>query len=92
MALTNGKRVCITRLIGAIDIPFERSNASEFLVRRFVGLLPVVRNGGECTKLGGVWLTNEVQKFVHIHDLLYDNVEYFFHLKINHLKYFVFYS
>lgn len=50
----------MTRLIGAVDIPCERSNVSEFLVRRFVGLLPIVRSGGDCSRLDGVWLTNEV--------------------------------
>lgn len=61
VALSNGKRVCITRLVGPIELPCERSNVSEYIVRRFVGLMPIMRNGGQCTKLSGVWLTNEVR-------------------------------
>lgn len=60
VSLANGKRVCITRLIGAIDIPFERNETSEYMIRRFVSLIPVRPHKNVCTKLNGVWLTNDV--------------------------------
>lgn len=61
VSLANGKRICITRLIGPIDIPFERGDASEYLIRRFVSLIPVRPHKNICTKLNGVWLTNDVR-------------------------------
>lgn len=60
VSLANGKRVCITRLIGPIDIPFERNETSEYMIRRFVSLIPVRSHKNVCTKLNGVWLTNDV--------------------------------
>lgn len=60
VSLANGKRVCITRLIGPIDIPFERNETSEYMIRRFVSLIPVRPHRNVCTKLNGVWLTNDV--------------------------------
>lgn len=60
ISLANGKRVCITRLIGPIDIPFERNETSEYMIRRFVSLIPVRPHKNVCTKLNGVWLTNDV--------------------------------
>lgn len=60
VSLANGKRVCITRLIGPIDIPFERNETSEFMIRRFVSLIPIRPHKNVCTKLNGVWLTNDV--------------------------------
>lgn len=60
VSLANGKRVCITRLIGPIDIPFERNETSEYMIRRFVSLIPVRPHKNVCTKLNGVWLTNDV--------------------------------
>lgn len=60
ITLPNGKRVCITRLVNPIDIPFERSSVAEFLIRRFVAMIPVLQNGDTCSELGGVWLTNDV--------------------------------
>lgn len=60
VSLANGKRVCITRLIGPIDIPFERNETSEYMIRRFVSLIPIRPHKNVCTKLNGVWLTNEV--------------------------------
>ncbi|KAG4068603.1 hypothetical protein HA402_004944 [Bradysia odoriphaga] len=59
VSLSNGKRVCITRLVGAIDIPFEHNNIAEFLIRRFVSMIPVLQIGDFCTKLKGIWLTND---------------------------------
>lgn len=64
VSLANGKRVCITRLIGAIDIPFERNETSEYMIRRFVSLIPVRPHKNVCTKLNGVWLTNDVSSCV----------------------------
>lgn len=60
VCLANGKRVCITRLVGPIDIPFERNETSEYMIRRFVSLIPVRPHKNVCTKLNGVWLTNDV--------------------------------
>lgn len=61
VSLANGKRVCITRLIGPIDIPFERNETSEYMIRRFVSLIPVRPHKNVCTKLNGIWLTNDVR-------------------------------
>lgn len=60
VCLASGKRVCITRLVGPIDIPFERNDVAEYLIRRFVSLIPVRPHKNVCTKLNGVWLTNDV--------------------------------
>lgn len=60
VTLLNGKRVCITRLIGGIDIPFELSENSEYMIRRFVALIPVYQSHDQCTQLNGVWLNNSV--------------------------------
>lgn len=60
ISLANGKRVCITRIIGSIDIPFERNETAEYMIRRFVSLIPVRPHKNVCTKLNGVWLTNDV--------------------------------
>lgn len=62
ISLANGKRVCITRLIGTIDIPFERNETAEHMIRRFVSLIPVRPHKNICTKLNGIWLTNDVSK------------------------------
>lgn len=64
VSLANGKRVCITRLIEPIDIPFERNETSEYMIRRFVSLIPVRPHKNVCTKLNGVWLTNDVSRQV----------------------------
>lgn len=64
VSLSNGKRVCITRLIGPIELPFEHNNIAEFLIRRFVAMIPVLRIGDFCTKLKGIWLTNDVKTFL----------------------------
>lgn len=61
VCLASGKRVCITRLICPIDIPFERNDVAEYLIRRFVSLIPVRPHKNVCTKLNGVWLTNDVR-------------------------------
>lgn len=61
VTLSNGKRICITRLIGPIDIPFQPSDATEQLIRRFVSMIPVIQSSDFCTKLDGVWLTNDVK-------------------------------
>ncbi|KAJ6629951.1 Coiled-coil and C2 domain-containing protein 2A [Pseudolycoriella hygida] len=59
VSLSNGKRVCITRLVGPIELPFENNNIAEFLIRRFVAMIPVLQIGDFCTKLKGIWLTND---------------------------------
>lgn len=64
VSLANGKRVSITRLIGPIDIPFDRNEVSEYLIRRFVSMIPVRPHKNVCTKLNGIWLTNDVSKQV----------------------------
>lgn len=64
VCLANGKRVCITRLINAVDIPFERNETSEYMIRRFVSLIPVRPHKNVCTKLNGVWLTNDVSEWI----------------------------
>lgn len=61
ITLSNGKRICITRLIGPIDIPFQLSDAIEHLIRRFVAMIPVMQVTNFCSKLDGVWLTNDVR-------------------------------
>lgn len=62
VSLANGKRVSITRLICPLDIPFERNELSECLIRRFVSLIPLTTSKSVCTKLNGVWMTNDVSK------------------------------
>lgn len=61
VSLVNGKRVCITRLVTPIEIPFERNEVAEYLCRRFVSLIPVRPHKNICTKLDGIWLTNDVR-------------------------------
>lgn len=60
VALSNGRRVCVTRLCGAIAGPFEPGETAEFLCRRLVALVPSRRVMGECSGLDGVWLANDV--------------------------------
>lgn len=60
VTLLNGKRVCLTRLIGSISIPFEKNEDTEFLIRRYVSLIPVIQTVSNCIDLDGVWLTNAV--------------------------------
>lgn len=60
VTLTNGKRICVTRLVGPTDIPFERNKSAEFLIRRFVSMIPIYQYADYCTKLNGIWLTNDV--------------------------------
>lgn len=73
VSLSNGKRVCITRLIGPIELPFEHNNIAEFFIRRFVAMIPVLQIGDFCTKLKGIWLTNDVTTsdgFIFLHNLM----------------------
>lgn len=58
VTLANGKRVCITRLVSPIEIPFERSSVAEFLIRRFVAMIPVQSQFG--AEMNEIWLSNEV--------------------------------
>jgi coiled-coil and C2 domain-containing protein 2A len=62
ITMLNGKRACITRLISAINIPFEKNEIAECLIRRFVSLIPLYHetSNNNCYKLNGVWLSNNV--------------------------------
>lgn len=61
--LQSGKRACITRFLGPLEVPpFEPAvdnNLLEYYVRRFVSLIPVYSSFNQCNGLEGVWLTNE---------------------------------
>lgn len=68
VTLLTGKRACITRLIQPLKFPFEKnSEFAEFLIRRFVSLIPVQNDASasnsSCTGLNGVWLSNMVRVF-----------------------------
>ncbi|GAB0087582.1 Coiled-coil and C2 domain-containing protein 2A [Sergentomyia squamirostris] len=59
ITLSTGKRVTITKLLGALEIPFDlRDSSSEFLVRRYVSLIPVLGTVDPCSQLTGLWLNN----------------------------------
>uniref|UniRef100_A0A1B0DJC9 Uncharacterized protein n=1 Tax=Phlebotomus papatasi TaxID=29031 RepID=A0A1B0DJC9_PHLPP len=59
VTLTTGKRVTITKLLGALEVPFDVREASrECLIRRFVSLIPVLQTTDPLGQLNGVWLTN----------------------------------
>ncbi|XP_058450036.1 coiled-coil and C2 domain-containing protein 2A [Malaya genurostris] len=58
VTLLSGKRVCITRLLGPINVPFVLDDNVERMVRRYVSLIPVHYNTDPCSQLGGIWLTN----------------------------------
>uniref|UniRef100_A0A336K7A0 CSON004015 protein n=1 Tax=Culicoides sonorensis TaxID=179676 RepID=A0A336K7A0_CULSO len=61
--LQSGKKACITRFLGPLEIPtFDppvQNNVLEYYVRRFVSLIPVYSSFNKCNGLEGVWLTNE---------------------------------
>lgn len=66
VTLLNGKRACITRLVYPLPFPFEKTDVTEFQIRRFVSLIPVhhdASSNNSCSGLGGVWLSNNVSKF-----------------------------
>ncbi|XP_062546525.1 coiled-coil and C2 domain-containing protein 2A [Armigeres subalbatus] len=58
VTLLSGKRVCITRLLGPINIPFVFDENVERMIRRYVCLIPVYYNTDACSQLEGIWLTN----------------------------------
>lgn len=63
VTLLNGKRVCITSLLGPINLPFppsEDKDKMECLLRRYVSLIPTLHTIDPCVELAGVWLLNEV--------------------------------
>ncbi|XP_058815974.1 coiled-coil and C2 domain-containing protein 2A-like [Topomyia yanbarensis] len=56
--LLSGKRVCVTRLLGPINVPFVIDENVERMIRRYVSLIPVHYNTDACSQLGGIWATN----------------------------------
>jgi coiled-coil and C2 domain-containing protein 2A len=65
VTLLSGKRACITRLLNPLSIPFEKSETTEQLLRRFISLIPIQNDAstshGCCAGLNGVWLSNNVK-------------------------------
>lgn len=65
VTLLSGKRACLTRLLHPLPFPFEKNDATEHLIRRFVSLIPIQHDAstshGSCTGLNGVWLSNYVR-------------------------------
>lgn len=61
VTLLSGKRVCITRLLGPVNVPFVLDETVERMIRRYVALVPVYYNTDACSQLSGVWLTNKVK-------------------------------
>ncbi|XP_039444394.1 coiled-coil and C2 domain-containing protein 2A [Culex pipiens pallens] len=59
VTLLSGKRVCITRLLGPVNVPFVLDETVERMIRRYVALVPVYYNTDACSQLSGVWLTNK---------------------------------
>lgn len=58
VTLLSGKRVCVTRLLGPVNVPFVIDENVERMIRRYVSLIPVYYNTDACSQLGGIWLTN----------------------------------
>ncbi|XP_065088356.1 coiled-coil and C2 domain-containing protein 2A [Ochlerotatus camptorhynchus] len=58
VTLLSGKRVCVTRLLGPVNVPFVVDENVERMIRRYISLIPVYYNTDACSQLGGVWLTN----------------------------------
>ncbi|XP_053676351.1 coiled-coil and C2 domain-containing protein 2A [Anopheles nili] len=59
VTLLGGKRICATRLLGPLPIPFVMDELSESMIRRYVSLIPVHYSVDPCSQLGGIWLTNK---------------------------------
>lgn len=59
--LLSGKKACITRLLGALELPLfdVPSENQEYFIRRFVSLIPIYTTFNPCIGLDGVWLSNE---------------------------------
>lgn len=64
ITLLNGKRACITRLLSPINVPFEKNEYTEYMIRRFVSLIPIYyeTSNNNCSKLNGIWLSNNVSR------------------------------
>lgn len=60
VTLLGGKRVCATRLLGPLPVPFPIDEKSEMMIRRYVSLIPVHHTIDPCSQLSGIWLTNKV--------------------------------
>ncbi|XP_054738715.1 coiled-coil and C2 domain-containing protein 2A [Anastrepha obliqua] len=54
-----GKRVCLTRLLGPVPLPLEASEQQLELACRFVSLLNVLKGYDACLPFEGVWLNNQ---------------------------------
>ncbi|XP_052864196.1 coiled-coil and C2 domain-containing protein 2A [Anopheles cruzii] len=59
VTLLGGKRICATRLLGPLPIPFAIDERAETMIRRYVSLIPVHHSVDPCSQLGGIWLTNK---------------------------------
>ncbi|XP_050101175.1 coiled-coil and C2 domain-containing protein 2A [Anopheles aquasalis] len=59
VTLLGGKRVCATRLLGPLPVPFPIDEKSEMMIRRYVSLIPVHHTIDPCSQLSGIWLTNK---------------------------------
>uniref|UniRef100_A0A182NBZ2 C2 domain-containing protein n=1 Tax=Anopheles dirus TaxID=7168 RepID=A0A182NBZ2_9DIPT len=59
VTLLGGKRICATRLLGPLPIPFAIDELSEAMIRRYVSLIPVHYSVDPCSQLSGIWLTNK---------------------------------
>uniref|UniRef100_A0A182QB81 C2 domain-containing protein n=1 Tax=Anopheles farauti TaxID=69004 RepID=A0A182QB81_9DIPT len=59
VTLLGGKRICATRLLGPLPIPFAIDELSEAMIRRYVSLIPIHYSVDPCSQLSGIWLTNK---------------------------------
>uniref|UniRef100_A0A182P321 C2 domain-containing protein n=1 Tax=Anopheles epiroticus TaxID=199890 RepID=A0A182P321_9DIPT len=59
VTLLGGKRICATRLLGPLPIPFAIDELAETMIRRYVSLIPVHYSVDPCSQLSGIWLTNK---------------------------------
>uniref|UniRef100_A0A182K8F0 C2 domain-containing protein n=1 Tax=Anopheles christyi TaxID=43041 RepID=A0A182K8F0_9DIPT len=59
VTLLGGKRICATRLLGPLPIPFPIDELAETMIRRYVSLIPVHYSIDPCSQLSGIWLTNK---------------------------------
>lgn len=57
----DGKRVCLTRYLEAVPLPFEQSENLLESACRFVSLLSTYKSYDACQGFGGVWLNNQVK-------------------------------
>ncbi|XP_049285428.1 coiled-coil and C2 domain-containing protein 2A [Anopheles funestus] len=59
VTLLGGKRICATRLLGPLPIPFPIDELTETMIRRYVSLIPIHYSVDPCSQLNGIWLTNK---------------------------------